>query len=53
MEIVHSADSSPGDKIGNPVEYLWAWLMRHALANDCSNSLDQLHGAARNKTKSA
>ena len=37
----------------NPVEYLWAWLKRHALANYCPNDLAELHGAARNKLKSA
>lgn len=37
----------------NPVEYLWAWLKRHALANFCPNNLDELHTTARNKLKSA
>ena len=37
----------------NPVEYLWAWLKRHALANYCPNSLGELHTTARNKLKSA
>lgn len=37
----------------NPVEYLWAWLKRHALANFCPNNLDDLHITARNKLKSA
>jgi transposase len=37
----------------NPVEYLWAWLKRHALANYCPNDLSELHAAARNKLKSA
>ena len=27
----------------NPVEYLWAWLKRHALANYCPANLDELH----------
>ncbi len=27
----------------NPVEYLWAWLKRHALANYCPNDLAELH----------
>jgi transposase len=31
----------------NPVEYLWAWLKRHALANYCPNDLPELHGTAR------
>ncbi|MBK5091857.1 IS630 family transposase [Burkholderia sp. R-69927] len=37
----------------NPVEYLWAWLKRHALANYCPNDLGELHASARNKLKSA
>lgn len=37
----------------NPVEYLWAWLKRHALANYCPNDLSELHATARNKLKSA
>jgi len=37
----------------NPVEYLWAWLKRHALANYCPNNLSELHTTARNKLKSA
>ena len=37
----------------NPVEYLWAWLKRHALANFCPNNLDELQMTARNKLKSA
>jgi transposase len=37
----------------NPVEYLWAWLKRHALANDCPNSLAELHATSRAKLKSA
>lgn len=37
----------------NPVEYLWAWLKRHALANDCPNNLRALQTTARNKLKSA
>jgi len=37
----------------NPVEYLWAWLKRHALANYCPRNLDELHVTARNKLKSA
>lgn len=37
----------------NPVEYLWAWLKRHALANFCPDNLTELHVAARNKLKSA
>ena len=32
---------------------LWAWLKRHALANYCPNDLAELHGALRNKLKSA
>ena len=37
----------------DPVEYLWAWLKRHALANDCPDNLAQLKAAARNNLKSA
>lgn len=37
----------------NPVEFLWAWLKRHALANFCPNDLDELNTTARNKLKSA
>jgi transposase len=37
----------------NPVEYLWAWLKRHAIANYCPNDLSELHITARNKHKSA
>jgi transposase len=37
----------------NPVEYLWAWLKRHALANFCPGSLGELNDVARRKLKSA
>lgn len=37
----------------NPVEYLWAWLKRHALANYCPRNLDELACTARNKLRSA
>jgi transposase len=37
----------------NPVEYLWAWLKRHAIANFCPDNLNELHTVARNKLKSA
>jgi transposase len=37
----------------NPVEYLWAWLRRHALANFCPNNLDELNTTARAKLKGA
>ena len=36
-----------------PVEYLWAWLTRQALANACPNDLAQLHVTARNTLKHA
>jgi transposase len=36
----------------NPVEYLWAWLKRHALANFCPDTLDELKQTARAKLKS-
>lgn len=37
----------------NPVEFLWAWLKRHALANFCPANLHALNATARNKLKSA
>jgi putative transposase len=37
----------------NPVEFPWAWLKRHALANFCPANLDELNVAVRNKLKSA
>jgi transposase len=37
----------------NPVEYLWAWLKRHALANFCPDGLTELASTARSKLKSA
>jgi transposase len=37
----------------NPVEYLWAWLKRHALANFCPDTLAELHHTARGRLKSA
>ncbi len=37
----------------NPVEFLWAWLKRHALANYCPNTLTELGAMARNKLKPA
>ena len=37
----------------NPVEYLGAWLKRHAMANYCPNNLSELHITAPNKLKSA
>jgi transposase len=37
----------------NPVEYLWAWLKRHALANLCPDNLGELNDVARRKLKSA
>jgi len=36
----------------NPVEYLWAWLKRHALANFCPNNLAELKHTARCKLES-
>lgn len=36
----------------NPVEYLWAWLKRHALANFCPTNLHELKTTARNKLRS-
>ena len=37
----------------NPVEYLWAWLKRHALANFRPSDLDELHTTARNQLRGA
>lgn len=37
----------------NPVEYLWAWLKRHAMANYCPDSFDELKSTARSKLRSA
>jgi len=37
----------------NPVEYLWAWLKRHARANYCLNDSSASHTTARTKLKSA
>jgi transposase len=37
----------------NPVEFLWAWLKRHALANFCPATLAELRDSARCKLKSA
>jgi transposase len=37
----------------NPVEFLWAWLKRHALANYCPDSFTELRHTARGKLKSA
>lgn len=36
----------------NPVEYLWAWLKRQALANYCPGSIAELSDTARGKLKS-
>jgi hypothetical protein len=35
------------------VEFLWAWLKRHALANLCPGDLDELNTTARAKLRSA
>lgn len=37
----------------NPVEYLWAWVKRHAMANYCPDSFDELKSTARSKLRSA
>jgi transposase len=37
----------------NPVEFLWAWLKRHGLANFCPDTLAQLRNGARSKLRSA
>lgn len=35
------------------MEYLWAWLKRHALANFCPDNLQLLQQTARSKLRSA
>jgi transposase len=50
---IHMAFLPPYAPDLNPVEYLWAWLTRHALANFCPNNLDELNTTARAKLKSA
>ena len=37
----------------NPVEFLWSWLKRHALANFCPDTFAALQYTARGKLKSA
>ncbi|SOZ19464.1 protein of unknown function (plasmid) [Cupriavidus taiwanensis] len=37
----------------NPIDYLWAWLKRHAIANFCPDNLNELQTTARNKLRSA
>jgi transposase len=37
----------------NPVEFLWGWLKRHALANFCADDFDDLRQTTRTKLKSA
>jgi hypothetical protein len=37
----------------NPVEFIWAWLKRRALANYCPDSFSELQHPARGKFKSA
>jgi transposase len=37
----------------NPVEFLWSWLKRHALANYCPDSFAELQSTTRGKLKSA
>jgi transposase len=37
----------------NPVEYLWAWLKRNALANFCPDNFAELQTTVRNELKSA
>jgi transposase len=50
---IHMAVLPPYSQDLNPVEFLWAWLKRHALANFCPATLDELNSAARAKLKSA
>lgn len=37
----------------NPVEYLWAWVKRHAMANYYPDSFYELKSTARSKLRSA
>ena len=37
----------------NPVEFLWCWLKRHALANFCPDTFGDLQYTTRGKLKSA
>lgn len=37
----------------NPVEFLWSWLKRHALANFCPDTFAELQSTTRGKLKSA
>ena len=37
----------------NPVEFLWSWLKRHALANFCPDNFTELRRTTRSKLKSA
>ena len=36
----------------NPVEYLWAWMKKHALANFCPDNFGELSTMATNKMQS-
>ena len=37
----------------NPVEFVWSWLKRHALANFCPNDFAELQSTTRGKLQSA
>ncbi|MDH6152568.1 transposase [Paraburkholderia sp. WSM4179] len=50
---IHMAFLPPYSPELNPVEYLWAWLKRHAIANFYSDNLNELQTISRNKLKSA
>lgn len=50
---IQMAFLSPYSPDLNPVEYLWAWLKLHALANFCPANLDELNSTARARLKSA
>ncbi len=50
---IHLAFLPPYAPDLNPVEYLWAWLKRHALANFCPDNLTELRITARGKLRSA
>ncbi len=50
---IHLAFLPPYAPDLNPVEYLWGWLKRHALANFCPHGLTELKSTARNQLRSA
>ena len=63
-KLVRNYDASTGGRLKlhfllvyapalNPVEFLWAWLKRHALANYCPDTFAELRHTARGRLKSA